>query len=114
MRRRQPNGVLISRLRSNTILFPRAPAAQRPVMHGARSLFPARHRTGVTSVPCMPNADIFDLIVVGGGGSGLAAAAEAASLGAKALLVEKGETLGGTTAWSVGAYTSSATPHQQR
>ncbi len=56
----------------------------------------------------------FDIIVVGGGGSGLAAAAEAAALGAKVLLVEKGAALGGTTAWSVGAYTTSSTPHQKR
>ena len=62
----------------------------------------------------MPNKEIFDLIVVGGGGSGLAAAAEGAALGAKVLLIEKAEKLGGTTGWSVGAYTSSATPHQAR
>jgi len=62
----------------------------------------------------MQNIETFDLIVVGGGGSGLAAAAEAGSLGAKVLLIEKGEKLGGTTAWAAGAYTSSATPHQER
>ncbi|MGE3711257.1 MAG: FAD-dependent oxidoreductase [Hyphomicrobiaceae bacterium] len=56
----------------------------------------------------------YDVIVVGGGGSGLAAAAEAASYGARVLLIEKGAELGGTTAWSVGAYTTSSTPHQKR
>jgi succinate dehydrogenase/fumarate reductase flavoprotein subunit len=55
-----------------------------------------------------------DVIVVGGGGSGLAAAVEAASLGAKVLLVEKAETCGGATSWAVGAYTTSSTPHQRR
>ena len=62
----------------------------------------------------MPEPAVYDVIVVGGGGSGLAAAAEAASLGAKALLIEKNEKLGGTTAWSVGAFTTSSTPHQVR
>jgi fumarate reductase flavoprotein subunit len=55
-----------------------------------------------------------DLIVVGGGGSGLAAAVEAASLGASVLLVEKAPACGGATAWAVGAYTTSTSPHQKR
>ncbi len=55
-----------------------------------------------------------DLIVVGGGGSGLACAIEAARSGARVILFEKGERLGGTTGWSVGSYTTSASPHQQR
>ncbi|HEY8610298.1 MAG TPA: FAD-dependent oxidoreductase, partial [Roseomonas sp.] len=54
-----------------------------------------------------------DVIVVGGGGSGLAAAVEAASSGASVLLLEKDTKPGGATAWAVGAYTSSATPHQK-
>jgi succinate dehydrogenase/fumarate reductase flavoprotein subunit len=54
-----------------------------------------------------------DLVVVGGGGSGLAAAVEAASAGARVLLLEKDEKPGGATAWAVGAYTCSATPHQK-
>lgn len=58
--------------------------------------------------------DTWDVVVVGGGGSGLAAAAEAAKGGAKVLVVEKDARIGGTTAWSVGAYTSSSTPHQRR
>jgi succinate dehydrogenase/fumarate reductase flavoprotein subunit len=64
----------------------------------------------------MPNDDHtdYDVIVVGAGGSGLACAAEAAARGAKVLVVEKAPKIGGTTSWAVGAYTSSATPHQQR
>ena len=54
-----------------------------------------------------------DVIVVGGGGSGLAAAVEAATAGASVLLVEKDAKPGGATAWAVGAYTTSASPHQK-
>src|SRR5690242_8762050 len=56
----------------------------------------------------------YDVIVVGGGGSGLAAAIEAAQAGARVILFEKAGQPGGTTAWSVGSYTTSGTPHQQR
>ena len=53
-----------------------------------------------------------DVIVVGGGGSGLAAAIEAATVGRKVLLLEKAPKLGGTTAWSIGSISATATPHQ--
>ena len=53
-----------------------------------------------------------DVIVVGGGGSGLAAAIEAATVGRTVLLLEKAEKLGGTTAWSIGSISATATPHQ--
>ena len=59
-------------------------------------------------------AERFDVIVVGGGGAGLAAAIEARSLGRDVLLLEKNERLGGSTAWSIGSVTASATPHQIR
>ena len=60
-----------------------------------------------------PTADIAtDVIVVGGGGSGLAAAIEAASLERRVVLVEKNPKLGGSTAWSVGSISASNTPHQ--
>jgi succinate dehydrogenase/fumarate reductase flavoprotein subunit len=55
-----------------------------------------------------------DVIVVGGGGSGLAAAIEAGALGRDVLLVEKNAQLGGSTAWSIGSVTASQTPHQAR
>jgi succinate dehydrogenase/fumarate reductase flavoprotein subunit len=55
-----------------------------------------------------------DVIVVGGGGSGLAAASEAARLGRSVILLEKNSHTGGTTSWSVGSVTATNTPHQQR
>jgi succinate dehydrogenase/fumarate reductase flavoprotein subunit len=58
--------------------------------------------------------DTFDVVVVGGGGSGLAAAIEARALARDVLLIEKNPQLGGSTAWSVGSVTASATPHQAR
>lgn len=55
-----------------------------------------------------------DVVVVGGGGSGLAAAIEAASLGRKVILIEKADTLGGSTGRSVGSISATNTPHQLR
>ena len=55
-----------------------------------------------------------DVIVVGGGGSGLAAAAEAGRLGRSVILLEKNAETGGTTSWSVGSVTATNTAHQKR
>jgi succinate dehydrogenase/fumarate reductase flavoprotein subunit len=62
----------------------------------------------------MESAAIADVVVVGGGGSALAAAAEAAALGRSVVLLEKNAKLGGSTAWSVGSYSATNTPHQRR
>jgi fumarate reductase flavoprotein subunit len=59
-------------------------------------------------------ASIFDVVVVGGGGSGLAAAIEARAAGASVALLEKNPRLGGSTAWSIGSVTASRTPYQAR
>ena len=55
-----------------------------------------------------------DVIVVGGGGSGLAAAWEAAQLGVRVIVLEKNPHTGGSTSWSVGSITATGTPHQRR
>jgi len=54
----------------------------------------------------------YDVVVVGGGGSGLAAAIEAASLGRKVVLLEKNDFVGGSTIRSIGSISASNTPHQ--
>lgn len=53
-----------------------------------------------------------DILVIGGGGAGLAAAIEAADQGAAVVLVEKNPELGGTTAWSIGSFTATCSPQQ--
>jgi succinate dehydrogenase/fumarate reductase flavoprotein subunit len=54
------------------------------------------------------------VVVVGGGGAGLAAAIEARAAGASVALLEKNARLGGSTAWSIGSISATGTPHQQR
>jgi fumarate reductase flavoprotein subunit len=56
----------------------------------------------------------YDIIVVGGGGSGLAAAVSAAEHGADVLLLEKQPALGGTTGIAVGSFTANQTRLQDR
>jgi succinate dehydrogenase/fumarate reductase flavoprotein subunit len=56
----------------------------------------------------------FDVVVVGGGGAGLAAAIEARESGRSVVLLEKNPQPGGSTAWSIGSVTSSGTPHQRQ
>ena len=54
----------------------------------------------------------YDVIIVGGGGSGLAAAVSAAEHGAEVLLLEKQSELGGATGIAVGSLTANSTPMQ--
>jgi len=55
-----------------------------------------------------------DVLVIGGGGSGLAAAITARSLGRRTVLIEKNPRLGGSTSWSIGSVSATLTPHQAR
>ncbi len=57
--------------------------------------------------------DSYDIVVVGGGGTGLMAAWAAAKEGRTVLLLEKGERVGGTTGMSVGTITATATRLQK-
>jgi len=55
----------------------------------------------------------FDIVVVGGGGSGLATALAAASPEVRVALIEKNPKLGGTTGLSIGSITASGTSLQR-
>lgn len=57
---------------------------------------------------------VTDVIVIGGGGSGLAAAIEAASLGRSVVVLEKNPKIGGSTVRSIGSFSASGSPYQIR
>jgi len=59
----------------------------------------------------LKDQDSFDVVVVGAGGAGLSAALYAAIDGARVLLVERTEYVGGTTAWSAGTTWVPGTHH---
>jgi len=60
-----------------------------------------------------PVREAYEIVVVGGGGAGLACAARAAELGADVLLLERRPGLGGTTALAVGSFTAAGTSFQR-
>jgi len=55
----------------------------------------------------------FDVAILGSGAAGLTAALTAAEFGASVLLVEKGEKIGGTSAWSGGQIWIPCNPHMK-
>ncbi|MCP4173266.1 MAG: FAD-dependent oxidoreductase [Fuerstiella sp.] len=59
-------------------------------------------------------ANKWDVIIVGGGGSGLAAGVSCVEQGLKVLLLEKQPQLGGTTGIAVGSFTASGTRYQRQ
>lgn len=62
----------------------------------------------------LPDGTEFDLVVIGAGGAGLSAAVFAAIDGAKVLVVERTDCVGGTTAWSAGTTWVPGTHHGQQ
>lgn len=56
---------------------------------------------------------VTDVLVIGAGGAGLAAAYEAAKIGRDVVVLEKNPEPGGSTSWSVGSVTAANTPHQR-
>lgn len=55
-----------------------------------------------------------DVLVIGGGGSGMSAAISAATSGATVIVLEKCPKVGGSTAMSVGSFTAANTAYQYR
>jgi succinate dehydrogenase/fumarate reductase flavoprotein subunit len=62
----------------------------------------------------LPDGVEFDLVVIGAGGAGLAAAVLAAIDGASVLVVERTGLVGGTTAWSAGTAWVPGTHHAEQ
>jgi len=66
----------------------------------------------------MPDTDAelqtADIVIVGGGGSGLAAAVSASARGMRIVVLEKANVLGGTTRYSVGSVSAACTRLQRR
>lgn len=62
----------------------------------------------------MNNEETYDVIIVGAGGSGLAAAVSAAEEGLNVAVIEKEPSPGGTTAIAVGSLTANRTDWQER
>ena len=60
------------------------------------------------------NETDFDVVVVGAGGAGLAAACAAAETGARVVVIEKLQHLTGTTSWSVGSIAAAGTRLQRK
>ncbi len=65
----------------------------------------------VTTLHDIPDNSTYDVVVIGAGGAGMSAALFAAIDGAKVLLVESTDTVGGTTAWSAGTTWVPGTHH---
>ncbi|MDR3451467.1 MAG: FAD-dependent oxidoreductase [Rhodoferax sp.] len=65
----------------------------------------------IDTLKAIPESARFDVVVIGAGGAGMAAALFAAIEGKSVLLVERTEYVGGTTAWSAGTTWVPGTHH---
>ena len=90
------------------------PPARMYAIHDHRSMSATAQNASFVSSAAVPanGSPSADVIVIGGGGSGLAAAIGAASVGRSVLLLEKVPRLGGTTALSIGSFSATASPQQ--
>ncbi len=70
-------------------------------------------RPGEAPPDATPTTIDCDVLVVGGGGAGLAAAITAAERGVRVILIERLPTLGGSTAISIGSFSAAGTPWQR-
>ena len=91
-----------------------APLGRAFTMDRGHGMLPKTPGVGSSEMSEIAPIEHFDVVVVGGGAAGLAAAIEARTLGRDVLLLEKNPRLGGSTALSVGSISASATPHQIR
>jgi fumarate reductase flavoprotein subunit len=80
-------------------------------MNGAQTKDPGPRREQAEALP--PADCDFDVVIVGGGGSGLAAAVSAAEQGLRVAVLEKRPQLGGTTGIAIGALTANRTRQQR-
>ncbi len=91
----------------------RAPTVRAP-LPGVRSTMQAEPQAADRErVDDAPDT-VADVVVIGGGGSGLAAAIEATTLGRHVIVLEKNPAIGGSTIRSIGSIAASCTPHQIR
>ncbi|MFP3462507.1 FAD-dependent oxidoreductase [Arthrobacter globiformis] len=68
----------------------------------------------LTAVKSTAGSSTADVLVIGGGGSGMSAAISAATSGATVQVLEKCAKVGGSTAMSVGSFTAANTAYQHR
>ena len=91
--------------------------SRRSFLKGSAAALAGAAAFSIAGVPAMADEVVFDIetevLVAGAGGTGLSAAAEAASKGAKVLVLEKAGIVGGTTTLSGGVMQAAGTKYQK-